>query len=69
MSRGGAFAVLDMPETALCAMALQYELRALRKMAERREISPDLQQSLDRSEALFQRLAKRLASAGITVQL
>jgi hypothetical protein len=67
MSRGTTFATLDMPEAALCAMALAYELKALRQMAARQQISPDLQASLDRSEALYQRLAKRLAAKGIKV--
>lgn len=67
MSRGKTFAQLDMSETALCAMALQFELLTLRRMAARQEIKPDLQESLDRSEALLQRLAKRLAAAGIKV--
>lgn len=67
MSRGTTFATLDMHETALCAMALQYELKALRQMAARQQISPDLQESLDRSEALYLRLKKRLSGKGIKV--
>lgn len=69
MSRGRAFVTLDMPEAGICAMALQYELRALRQMAARQQIAPDLQDALDSSEALFRRLAKRLKSAGIEVKL
>lgn len=53
----------------MCVMALQYELRALRQIAARQAPNPDLQASLDGSEVLLQRLAKRLANAGVKVPL
>ena len=69
MSRGSCFIQLDMPEAALAAMALQYELRALRQRVERGNAPDGLKESLDRSEQLFERLAKRLATAGVKVKL
>lgn len=69
MSRGTCFIQLDMPEAALAAMALQYELLGLRQRVARGNVPDGLVESLDRSEQLFERLAKRLHSAGITVKL
>lgn len=67
MSRGSCFVQLDMPEAALAAMALQFELRALRARVERGNLPDGLKDSLDRSEQLLQRLSKRLKQAGIRV--
>ena len=69
MSRETCFIQLDMPEAAIAAMALQYELLALRQRVARGPAPDGLKEALDRSEQLFERLAKRLSAAGVTVKL
>lgn len=66
MTRGRPFVTLDMQEAATVAFALRDEVRRLEVAVKRRDI-PGLREAVESERRLFERIAARLAQAGIPV--